>query len=93
LENDDGEALEDTASSPLKPVAEEGSGSAEKPTAQRQLDMGGVGSELALVPPPPPQYVPPKDKKRQKKTVLEGRKDIGVLSSEAVSLGERRPQQ
>jgi hypothetical protein len=93
--NEDEEALADTASSPLKTTNLAGSLPVEKPTVQRQLDMGGGSMAIVLVPvpPPPPQYVPPKEKKRQKKNVDAGEKSKGVENSEAGSRAECRPQQ
>jgi hypothetical protein len=62
-----GNELEDSTTSPLKPLMEGVEKSADKTGAQRQLNLDGADLALVAVPPPPPQYVPPKDKKRQKK--------------------------
>ena len=54
LEDGDGEALNDTATSPLKPVLEAQDNGSEKPAAQKKLDMSKSNALALVVPPPPP---------------------------------------
>jgi len=62
--------LQDTTSSPMKPL-KEGSLCPEKPPAQKHLSMDSPGSSGGKdVPPPPPQYVSPRDKKRMKRATV-----------------------
>lgn len=59
--------MKDTASSPLKPIAEERTKGGEL-KAKKQLNMlpSPTSQESTEVPPPPPSYVSPRDRKKQK---------------------------
>ncbi|TVT98072.1 hypothetical protein EJB05_56648, partial [Eragrostis curvula] len=63
LDGDKDEELKDTASSPLKPIAEDAKTSNGEQSARKHLDMS---AELERVPPPPPTYISPRDKKKAK---------------------------
>jgi hypothetical protein len=88
-----GNELEDSTTSPLKPLMEGVEKSADKIGAQRQLNLDGADLALVAVPPPPPQYVPPKDKKRQKKDKEGAEKTKNGADNKAGSSKEFRQQQ
>ena len=67
LEEDPTE-LDDTASSPLKPLGEDQAGKADA-GVMKKLDMDE--SATVRVPPPPPEYVSPKLLKKQRRAALQ----------------------
>jgi hypothetical protein len=83
------EALKDTATSPLKAIAENGDFSVlGKKTTQKQLFQ-----IVDAVPPLPPQYVSPRDQKRAKKVVEKTNKENSPSKNGAGSLEGRRQSQ